>query len=271
VDSGALPVGKIDEPVKAVKVEQAATTEKLVPEEPQTEELPLEYAATTPGSTVSAPAPAPAPVPESEPEVKSEDGAESGPTMGEAAQTAEVEPEADGTADEYEYIEDSSGLEPEADEPAAERNRSARPYATKTSAAVSARKYRFRTRLLLTMALALVVSAIAAFVWSPSAWYGCAVMAVITLMYLAYLRRQTRIEERLRQRRVQRMARTRPGVMHAPSRSAVPPEPEVDVVPARLRRPGAAVLEIDDEDPVFEHLEYTSLRREFHLPRASGQ
>ena len=43
------------------------------------------------------------------------------------------------------------------------------------------------------------------------------------------------------------------------------------LVPARLRRPGAAVLEIDDEDPVFEHLEYTSFAREYDLPRASGQ
>ena len=46
---------------------------------------------------------------------------------------------------------------------------------------------------------------------------------------------------------------------------------ELDVVPSRLRRPGAAVLEIDDEGPVFEHLEYASFAREFDLPRASGQ
>ena len=31
---------------------------------------------------------------------------------------------------------------------------------------------------------------------------------------------------------------------------------EFDVVPSRLRRPGSVVLEIDDEDPIFEHLDY---------------
>jgi len=41
-------------------------------------------------------------------------------------------------------------------------------------------------------------------------------------------------------------------------------------VPARLRRPGSVVLEIDDEDPIFEHLEYASYG-EYHLPRAAGQ
>jgi hypothetical protein len=48
-----------------------------------------------------------------------------------------------------------------------------------------------------------------------------------------------------------------------------------EVVPSRLRRPGVAVLEIDDEDPVFEHLEYAASAREYDwrgdLPRASGQ
>jgi hypothetical protein len=50
---------------------------------------------------------------------------------------------------------------------------------------------------------------------------------------------------------------------------------EFDVVPARLRRPGAAVLEVDDEDPVFEHLEYAPFARDYdwrhNLPRAAGQ
>ena len=46
---------------------------------------------------------------------------------------------------------------------------------------------------------------------------------------------------------------------------------ELNVVPARLRRPGAAVLEIDDEDPVFEHLDYVPFSRQYDLPRAAGQ
>jgi hypothetical protein len=87
---------------------------------------------------------------------------------------------------------------------------------------------------------------------------------VVTLLYLGYLRRQTRIEDRLRRRRIYRMARARLGVENTE-------DGQLDVVPSRLRRPGAAVLEIDDEDPVFEHLEYTRFAREYDLPRAAGQ
>jgi hypothetical protein len=50
---------------------------------------------------------------------------------------------------------------------------------------------------------------------------------------------------------------------------------DYDVVPSRLRRPGAVVLEIDDEDPVFEHLDYAMAMRTFgwprDLPRAVGE
>ena len=86
----------------------------------------------------------------------------------------------------------------------------------------------------------------------------------MTLLYLGYLRRQTRIEERLRRRRAQRIARSRLGVENTDDR-------EFDVVPARLRRPGSVVLEIDDEDPIFEHLDYAPFARHFDLPHAAGQ
>lgn len=224
-----LDVDIVDEDSGALPV---GTTQTAEDAEPQPDELPLEFA----GAET-----------ESEPE----------------APAAEAPAAEDGTADEYEYVEDTSGLEPEADEPVARPLREVR-YATKTAAAVSARKYKFRTRALVTMATLLVLSAVLALAWSPAAWYLCAALAVATLGYLAYLRRQTRIEEQLRRRRMQRMSRARLGVENTDDH-------ELDVVPARLRRPGAAVLEIDDEDPVFEHLEYTSFAREFDLPRASGQ
>ena len=47
---------------------------------------------------------------------------------------------------------------------------------------------------------------------------------------------------------MQRIARSRLGVENTDDR-------EFDLVPSRLRRPGAVVLEIDDEDPEFEHLD----------------
>ncbi|OBH04753.1 MULTISPECIES: gephyrin-like molybdotransferase receptor GlpR [unclassified Mycobacterium] len=199
----------------------------------------------------------------------------------EAADETEPQPVAAhaGTGDEgdeYEYVEDSSGLEPEADReedddprafvaPGASRRRRFDP---KAAAAVSARKYAFRKRVLMAMAVFLVGSATAAFEVSPTAWWVCGSATAVTVLYLAYLRRQTRIEEKIRRRRMQRMARARLGVENAYDR-------EYDVVPSRLRRPGAVVLEIDDEDPIFEHLDYATPMRNFgwprDLPRAVGE
>ncbi len=179
--------------------------------------------------------------------------------------------------DSYEYVEDSSGLEPAAegddadeDAPAPMRRNASRRrrFDTKTATAVSARKYAFRKKVLIVMAFVLVGSATAAFKISPTAWWGCGSATAITLLYLGYLRRQTRIEEKVRHRRMKRMARARLGVENAYDR-------DYDVVPSRLRRPGAVVLEIDDEDPVFEHLDYAMAMRTFgwprDLPRAVGE
>ena len=178
------------------------------------------------------------------------------------------EPEPDGTADEYEYVDDSSGLEApsEADLRLAESMSAARRrrYESTTAAAVSARKYKFRKRMLALMAVVLVASAAAAFTVAPVAWWVCGGFGAVTVLYLGYLRRQTRIEERLRRRRMQRLARSRLGVENTDDR-------EFDLVPSRLRRPGSVVLEIDDEDPIFEHLDYGPSARDYDLPRAAGQ
>jgi hypothetical protein len=105
---------------------------------------------------------------------------------------------------------------------------------------------------------------VAAFTVAPVTGWVCGSVGAVTVLYLAYLRRQTRIEARLRRRRAQRMARSRLGVENTDDR-------EFDVVPSRLRRPGSVVLEIDDEDPIFEHLDYAPFARDFDLPRAAGQ
>lgn len=178
---------------------------------------------------------------------------------------AEDEPQ-DGTADEYEYVEDTSGLEAEEEPATTMTPRASRPRRTEstTAAAVSARKYRFRKRMLMAMAAILVITAVLSFTVSPDLWWACGGAGAVTVLYLAYLRRQTRIEEQVRRRRQQRMARSRLGVENTEDR-------EFDVVPSRLRRPGAAVLDIDDEDPIFEHLDEVAFARHFDLPRAAGQ
>lgn len=175
--------------------------------------------------------------------------------------------ESDGTDYDYEYVDDSSGLEDPSDaemsgpQPlsASRRQRTE----SKTAAAVAARKYKFRKRMLTAMGVALLVSAAVAYVVTPTMWWACGSIGAVTLLYLGYLRRQTRIEEQVRRRRAQRMARSRLGVENTEDQ-------EFEVVPSRLRRPGSVVLEIDDEDPIFEHLEYAAFE-EYDLPRAAGQ
>lgn len=178
----------------------------------------------------------------------------------------EPEPEPDGTADEYEYVEDTSGLESSEEPPTTATpsiSRRRRYDQAAKAAAISARKYKFRKRVVSVMVLALGASAALAYVW-PTGWWLCGTSGVLTMLYLVYLRRQTRIEERVRRRRIQRMTRSRLGVENTDDRT-------FDVTPARLRRPGAAVLEIDDEDPIFEHLDYAPGPHEYHLPRAAGE
>ncbi|WP_422745059.1 gephyrin-like molybdotransferase receptor GlpR [Mycobacterium sp. WMMD1722] len=185
------------------------------------------------------------------------------------ADQADQAADADGTRDEYEYVADSSGLEAstEEDDPGIADSVSAarrRRYESKTAAAVSARKYQFRKRMVTGMAVALLVTGVAAYLVAPWAWWLCGVVGVVTALYLGYLRRQTRIEEQVRRRRAQRVRRSRLGVENTA-------DSDLDVVPSRLRRPGAAVLEIDDEDPAFEHLDEVAFARHYDLPRAAGQ
>lgn len=177
-------------------------------------------------------------------------------------------------SDEYEYIDDSSGLEAEY-EPAPAPRRSRRRESD-MAAIVSARKYRFRKHVLMVMAAVMVLTAVLSFTVSSGLWWTCGTSAAVTVLYLAYLRRQTRIEEQVRRRRQQRMARS--GRMDGYSDYEADERPssrrsdrDYDVVPSRLRRPGAVVLDIDDEDPVFEHLDEMPYSRRYDLPRAAGQ
>ncbi|WP_395310147.1 gephyrin-like molybdotransferase receptor GlpR [Mycobacterium sp. AMU20-3851] len=244
-DSGALPIGE--------------SFQKQAEAEEEPEELTLDFDAAEPET-------APQPVAEA-----TEESLEDAEEVTEEVVTEDAADEVD-EADDYEYVDDTSGLEAEDgleddDEPAlAESMASARRnrYESKTAQAVSARKYTFRKRVLLSMAVVMVISAVLAAVVSPTLWWLVGSVVAVTVLYLAYLRRQTRIEEQLRRRRAQRVMRSRLGVENTG-------DGEFDVVPSRLRRPGAAVLEIDDEDPAFEHLAYARFSRDYDLPRAAGQ
>jgi hypothetical protein len=239
-DSGALPVG---------------AGEPIAEEEPQAEAEPESVAVARADAE---------PEGEAEPEPVGATPEPVGATPEPVGAMEEGAADGDDTSAECEHAEDTSGLEageePAMAQPVGSRRRL---YESKTAAAVSARKYRFRTRVLSVMALILVATTAAALTVWPDGWWACGTAGVMTTLYLAYLRRQTRIEERVRRRRMQRRARSQMGVQNTADR-------EYDM-PSRLRRHGSVVLEIDDEDPIFEHLDYAPDSMGFHLPKAAGQ
>jgi hypothetical protein len=245
-DSGALPIG--------------VSAQLAVDQEP---ELPLEFNDDTKTFSIDDLHE----VDESEQEV--EDLEETEPEADDEDMTDEFAAVSENDSDyDYEYVDDTSGVEESPDTElhvAGTKSQERRQaYESKTAAKVAARKFAFRKRMLMVMSVLLLASAIAAYVVSPTFWWACGTVGAVTLLYLGYLRRQTRIEEQVRRRRAQRIRRSHLGVENTNDQ-------EFDVVPARLRRPGSVVLEIDDEDPVFEHLDYAPFAREYDLPHAAGQ
>lgn len=111
-------------------------------------------------------------------------------------------------------------------------------------------RFQRRRRWVLVLLGVLLASLIAAVVLKSALMWAVPVAAAGLLgAYLWYLRKTVLAEKALRKRRIHHLRRARLGV-----RTAAADEMGI---PERLRRPGAVVLEIDDEDPVFEHLEYT--------------
>lgn len=112
-----------------------------------------------------------------------------------------------------------------------------------------AARYSFRQRAVLALVFAAITSAALAVIMTTLLWWVCGLAVLALAGYMSYLRRQVQIEQEIRRRRMTRMGRSRLGVE---SRT----DEELELVPQRLRRPGAVVLEIDDDDPEFDHLDH---------------
>ncbi|MCG7447911.1 hypothetical protein MHK11_06425 [Corynebacterium aurimucosum] len=110
----------------------------------------------------------------------------------------------------------------------------------------SATRYQRRQRTLLGLGVAVVLTVAFGIVIGGWTWWLAAVAGVLTVVYLIALRSQVRQEQALMRRRVRHLRRARLGVRNA--------EDEELKIPRNLRRPGAVVVEIDDESPDFVHL-----------------
>ncbi|RAS64013.1 hypothetical protein C8D87_106418 [Lentzea atacamensis] len=153
-------------------------------------------------------------------------------------------------------------------------------YDPESAALVAQAKYAFRRRVVAFLLVAAIVTGVVAGVFYQPLWYGHAGVDLLLVGYLTYLRRQVRIEEEIRARRLARLQQVRrrratgpqaQQVAEVPAPAAAPVAEEaetiqvevVDEMPALppLPRyeyyvhPGTIPVDSDDEDPVFVELE----------------
>lgn len=118
-------------------------------------------------------------------------------------------------------------------------------------AAEATRAYRYQQRRRVTLALliATVVFALGAIAATSVLWWPAGLSAILLVTYLGYLRRQVTIEAQIRRRRMEKLQRARqvrPAVEIARVRA------DQEAALYRNRR----IVDVEDDDPVFEHLEY---------------
>ncbi|AWB83676.1 gephyrin-like molybdotransferase receptor GlpR [Corynebacterium liangguodongii] len=104
-------------------------------------------------------------------------------------------------------------------------------------------RFRRRQRTLLGLIVADVVAFVAAFVAGGWVWVAPAVTIALTVWFMAALRSVVRAERALHARRVRQLRRSRLGVASAGAG-------------AQRRRPGAVIVELDDDSPDFAQLGY---------------
>lgn len=106
---------------------------------------------------------------------------------------------------------------------------------------------------------AVAVVAVALAIWLGG-WVWLAPVAAVSALvgYLLTLRRTVVVERELRAKRIQMLKRRRLGVKTSDFDESLPD---------RLRRPGAIVVELDDEDPEFADLGYAVYDDEYELDR----
>ncbi|MFB8006525.1 gephyrin-like molybdotransferase receptor GlpR [Nocardia sp. NPDC056000] len=127
-------------------------------------------------------------------------------------------------------------------------------YDPEADAIARAARYTFRQRAVLGLVLSTLLFAGAGLAISATLWWLAAFSGTVLVGYLAYLRKQVRLEEDIRRRRAARLSRSRREDAEAEAAAeADRPLPDREETRTQLRR--AVLVEPDDEDPLFEHLE----------------
>ncbi|MGJ4138222.1 divisome protein SepX/GlpR [Corynebacterium evansiae] len=126
------------------------------------------------------------------------------------------------------------------------------------SARLARERQNRRKKVLLVLLALCVLTFGASLALGSGVWLTFVAMVAFTAFYLVMLRRQAIEERELRHRRLVRMRRARLGVRNT--------EDDELGVPDRLIRPGAVILETDEDDPAFSNLEYADGSDFFDLP-----
>ncbi|GAB3209899.1 gephyrin-like molybdotransferase receptor GlpR [Nocardia tengchongensis] len=158
-----------------------------------------------------------------------------------ALRAPEPEPEPESDDEDEDFVPSRrgrGGFDPEAD------------------AVARAARYTFRQRAVLGLVLAVLLFAASGLAISSILWWLSALSGTVLVAYLAYLRKQVRVEEDIRRRRAARANRklTESDEDAEEQRDTRErPRPDRDQTRTQLRR--AVLVESDDEDPCFEHLD----------------
>lgn len=126
------------------------------------------------------------------------------------------------------------------------------------SARLARERQNRRKKVLLVLLALCALTFGASLALGSGVWLTFVAMVAFTAFYLVMLRRQAVEERELRHRRLVRMRRARLGVRNT--------EDDELGVPDRLIRPGAVILETDEDDPAFSNLEYADGSDFFDLP-----
>jgi hypothetical protein len=191
-----------------------------------------------------------------------------GESVAQATETSEEVPDDDADQADMSYYDDGyprryrpgrGGFDPEA------------------AAVIARAKYAFRQRVVLAMIIGAVLTAVVAAVFVPLVWWAHGAIDIVLVSYLAYLRRQVRIENEIRERRLARMQRVRRAQALARPRYVDEPRTveqyveetyhDDEELPDQRERvadgpsapathhAGAVLVDVDDEDPAFEELD----------------
>lgn len=153
--------------------------------------------------------------------------------------------------DEYDDYDETDSAEPDF----VPNRRGRGGFDPEADAIARAARYTFRQRAVLGLLLTAILSGALALVVTPLLWWACGLAVTVLVTYLAYLRKQVRMEEEIRRRRAARLNRGHQSEADPRSRRTRAPRGAMDRDTARALRRRSTLIEPDDEDPAFAHLD----------------